>query len=110
MAQCVHPAGFVSRRGFFKMVVVGAGAACLASGAETAWAAEGDASGYPSQVKIAVMSDLHYFSPTLWSDCPDYTTAENSDRKMFKESAAIFDAALASVVAAQPDVVLVPAT
>lgn len=108
MAQRVHPAGSVSRRGFFKMVVVGAGAACLASGAETAWAAEGDASGYPSQVKIAVMSDLHYFSPTLWSDCPDYTTAENSDRKMFKESAAILDAALASVVAAQPDVVLVP--
>ncbi len=108
MGDIVNPAGCVSRRGFFKMALVGAGAVCLASDAGLAWATTDEAAALLGQLKVAIMSDLHYFSPSLWSDCPDYTTAENSDRKMFKESAAILDAALASIVAARPDVVLVP--
>ena len=105
MSQIARAADSVSRRSFFKIVIAGAGAACLAGGSAKAWAAE---TPLPKPVKIAIMSDLHYFSTSLWSDCPDYTTAENSDRKMFKESGAILDAALASIVAARPDIVIVP--
>lgn len=105
MSLTARTAASVSRRSFFKIVIAGAGAVCLAGGTTKAWAAE---TPLPKPVKIAVMSDLHYFSPSLWSDCPDYTTAENSDRKMFKESGAILDAALASIVAARPDIVIAP--
>ncbi len=108
MSHSVRNASTVSRRNFFKLMVVGAGSACLAANAPSAWAASEQPGSLSKKVTIAIMSDLHYFSPSLWSECPDYTTAENSDRKMFKESAAILDAALASIVAAKPDVVLVP--
>lgn len=105
MGHIARTASSMSRRGFVKIAIAGVGAAYLAGNASRAWASEEK---LPSQVKFAVMSDLHYFSPSLWSDCADYTTAENSDRKMFKESAAILDAALANIVAAKPDIVFVP--
>ena len=105
MGHIARTASSISRRGFVKIAIAGVGAAYLAGNASRAWASEEK---LPDQVKFAVMSDLHYFSPSLWSDCADYTTAENSDRKMFKESAAILDAALANIVAAKPDIVFVP--
>ena len=99
--------GGVSRRSFLKLSIAMGGAAAIAASApETARAAEDQA--YPDSFTFAVMSDVHLFSPDLWSDCPDYTTAENSDRKMFRESSDILDKALADVVAAKPDMVLVP--
>lgn len=105
MGQIARTANSMSRRGFVKIAIAGVGAAYLAGNASKAWASEEK---LPNQVKFAVMSDLHYFSPSLWSDCADYTTAENSDRKMFKESAAILDAALASIVSSKPDIVFIP--
>ncbi|MDO4428240.1 MAG: metallophosphoesterase [Atopobiaceae bacterium] len=100
--------GGVSRRSFLKLSIAMGGAAAIAASApETARAAE-DGATYPEKLTFAVMSDVHLFSPDLWSDCPDYTTAENSDRKMFRESSDILDKALADVVAAKPDMVLVP--
>lgn len=52
------------------------------------------------------LSDVHYFSQKLYADCGDFTIAENSDRKMFRESGAIVDKALAEIVAYQPDLVI----
>ena len=61
---------------------------------------------YPNQIKIVHLSDVHYFSQKLYADCGDFTIAENSDRKMFRESGAIVDKALAEIVAYQPDLVI----
>lgn len=100
--------GGVSRRSFLKLSIAMGGAAAIAASApDTARAVE-DGMTYPEKFTFAVMSDVHLFAPELWSDCPDYTTAENSDRKMFRESSDILDKALADVVAAKPDMVLVP--
>ena len=104
------PQQTISRRNFVRFSVVGAGvaaAACSMSPAEAAAEMAGSGADYPQQIKIAHLSDLHYFSKSLWSDCEDFTIAENSDRKMFKESGAIIDKALAEIVAFQPDLVLV---
>lgn len=101
-----QPRGGLSRRSFLKLVIAAGGASAAAGSLvpETAHAEEA----YPERFTFAVMSDVHLFAPELWSDCPDYTTAENSDRKMFRESSDILDKALADVVAAKPDMVLVP--
>ena len=102
----------VSRRSFLKFSVALGGAAAVAGAAGTsqAYASEAaSASSYPAKpVKFAVMSDTHYFSPNLWSDCPDYTVALNSDRKMFNESRAILKKALDDVVANECQLVLIP--
>lgn len=100
----------VSRRGFFGLSIA-LGAAALAQAAPDEAHAETapTSSSYPEQpVTFCIMSDLHYFAPELWSDCADYTQAENSDRKMFRESSSILAKALADVVAAKPDIVFVP--
>ena len=102
----------VTRRGFLRLVLAGSGlftgaAASRAFAAKPAFAATAAANDYPKQLKIAHLTDIHYFSPKLYSDCPDFTLAENSDRKMFKESAAIADKALADIVADQPDLIVV---
>ncbi len=55
-----------------------------------------------------VMSDTHYFDPSLWSDCADYTTAVNSDRKMFSESRGILKRAIDLVRQNRSDAVLIP--
>lgn len=102
-AQGNHSSGWgVSRRSFLKLsVALGGGAATIATSApETAHAAENEVA-YPEKFTFAVMSYVQLFSPDLWSDCPDYTTAENSDRKMFRESSDILDKA-------KPDMALVP--
>lgn len=58
-------------------------------------------------LKIAVMSDDHYLSPSMIRDTADYTTALNSDRKMFAESDAILRTILDAVRQDKPDVLLI---
>lgn len=99
----------ISRRNFVRFSVVGAGATAVAMSADPyEAAAETIEAGtdYPNQIKIVHLSDVHYFSQKLYADCGDFTIAENSDRKMFRESGAIVDKALAEIVAFQPDLVI----
>lgn len=107
----------MSRRSFLRITLAGSGlltgaAAAEALSAQTAFADSADAAtvgadDYPEQLKIAHLTDIHYFSKDLWSDCADFTVAENSDRKMFKESGAILDKALADLVDYKPDLIVV---
>lgn len=99
----------ISRRNFVRFSVVGAGATAVAMSADPyEAAAETIEAGtdYPNQIKIVHLSDVHYFSQKLYADCGDFTIAENSDRKLFRESGAIVDKALAEIVAYQPDLVI----
>lgn len=61
-----------------------------------------------NELKVAVISDVHVIPPSMWDDNPDSAAAVASDRKMFAESAAILDAAIADIIAQAPDVVLIP--
>ena len=58
-------------------------------------------------LRIAVMSDLHYFSPDMIADTADFEHALNSDRKLLKESSAILNEMLEQVRADKPDILLV---
>lgn len=73
-------------------------------------AAPGDADGNAAgdaDIKIAVLSDTHYYPLTYVSDCEDYETYVGGDPKMLEESGSILDAALDMVRQDQPDVLLV---
>ena len=107
MDRSSNALGF-SRRSFLKLVIAAGGTAAAVSFPSRAYAEEAEASDYPEKFTFAVMSDIHLFAPELYSDCPDYTTAENSDRKMFRESADILEKALTDVVVAKPNMVIVP--
>ena len=72
-----------------------------------ALAAEDDGVKYDKCLKIAVLSDIHYMSPTMIKDTEDFTTALNSDRKMLSESDAINLELLDAVREDRPDVLLV---
>ncbi len=97
-----------SRRSFLKLAIAAGSTAAMAGALpREARAAEAQAV-YPENFTFAIMSDIHYFSPSLYGDNADYTTAENSDRKMFRESSDILDKALADIVAAKPNMVIVP--
>lgn len=58
-------------------------------------------------LRIAVMSDLHYFSPDMIADTADFEHALNSDRKLLKESSAILYEKFEQVRADKPDILLV---
>lgn len=58
-------------------------------------------------LKIAVLADLHYLSPALIADTPDYTEHRNSDRKMYNEGDAFLRAALKRLAKHAPDVLLI---
>lgn len=58
-------------------------------------------------LKIAVMSDTHYLSPTMVKNTQDYTDALNSDRKFFSESSYVNLKLLEAVREDKPDVLLV---
>lgn len=62
--------------------------------------------GWDSTLKIAVMSDSHYLSPTMICAGEDYTNDLNSDRKMLTESSAIIDKMLEAVEQDVPDVLM----
>lgn len=110
--QHVNGSMDISRRNFVKLTFTGVAAAAAAASPVQAFAAQ-DASGavdnsqYPKEYKIAILSDIHYMSHTLFGENSDFERAENSDRKMFRESADILCAALREVVEAEPDLVIV---
>lgn len=58
-------------------------------------------------LRIAVMSDLHYLSPDMIADTADFEHALNSDRKLLKESSAILHEKFEQVRADKPDILLV---
>ena len=58
-------------------------------------------------LKIAVMSDTHYLSPSMIKDTQDYTDALNSDRKILTESSYVNLELLDAVREDKPDVLLV---
>ncbi len=59
--------------------------------------------------RIAVFSDPHYMHPGLViSDGAAFQTYLAQDRKLLKESAAILESALTGILAARPDIVLIP--
>lgn len=58
-------------------------------------------------LRIAVMSDLHYLSPDMIADTEDFEHAFNSDRKLLKESSAILNEMFEQVRADKPDILLV---
>lgn len=58
-------------------------------------------------LRIAVMSDLHYLSPDMIADTADFEHALNSDRKLLKESSAILHEMFEQVRADKPDILLV---
>lgn len=58
-------------------------------------------------LRIAVMSDLHYLSPDMIADTEDFEHAFNSDRKLLKESSSVLHEMLECVRADKPDILLV---
>ncbi len=66
-----------------------------------------DSSSDSIDLKIAVMSDTHYLSPTMIKDTQDYTDALNSDRKILTESSYVNLKLLEAVREDKPDVLLV---
>lgn len=58
-------------------------------------------------LRIAVMSDLHYLSPDMIADTEDFEHALNSDRKLLKESSSVLHEMLERVRADKPDILLV---
>ena len=58
-------------------------------------------------LRIAVMSDLHYFSPDMIRDTADFEHALNSDRKLLKEGSAVLHEMFDRVRADKPDILLV---
>ena len=58
-------------------------------------------------LRIAVMSDLHYLSPDMIAGTEDFEHALNSDRKLLKESSAILYEKFEQVRADKPDILLV---
>ena len=57
-------------------------------------------------LRIAVMSDLHYLSPDMIADTEDFEHAFNSDRKLLKESSSVLHEMLERVRADKPDILL----
>lgn len=58
-------------------------------------------------VKIAVVSDTHYYPLNYVSDCDDYKAYVGGDPKMLEESGSIIDAAFAMAKADRPDLLLI---
>ena len=58
-------------------------------------------------LRIAVMSDLHYLSPDMIADTEDFEHAFNSDRKLLKEGSSVLHEMLERVRADKPDILLV---
>ena len=72
-----------------------------------ALAAGGQEGSIRDEVRIAVLSDMHYYPVNFVSDCADYTTYVGGDPKMLEESGSIADAALEMVREDAPDVLVV---
>lgn len=59
------------------------------------------------EIRIAVLSDTHYYPLNYVSDCEDYRTYVGGDPKMLEESGSILDAALQMVREDAPDILVV---
>lgn len=100
------PCKGMDRREFMKITVAGAGAVaatmvlggCGASGS----------SQQPTSTNFAVISDLHYYDPTLGTTSTEFVAYVASDRKMIAQSQELLNAAVAAILAKKPDFVLVP--
>ncbi len=96
----------INRREFIKITVAGVGAvtatmALGGCGSDSQPAA-------PTSANFAVMSDLHYYDPTLGTKSADFLEYVAGDRKMIAESQELLNAAVADIMARKPDFVLVP--
>lgn len=61
------------------------------------------------RAKIMVISDPHYFEPSLLiNDGPAFQTYLAHDRKLIAESHALLEASVASIIAEKPDMLLIP--
>ncbi|MFW5663054.1 MAG: metallophosphoesterase family protein [Bacteroidota bacterium] len=60
------------------------------------------------EMKIAVFTDPHYFSPSLGTSGAAFEQYLAMDRKLIAESQAILEATVAAIIADKPDVVIVP--
>lgn len=60
-----------------------------------------------NELRIAVLSDTHYYPVNFVSDCADYETYVGGDPKMLEESGSILDAALDMVRQDAPDILIV---
>lgn len=98
----------LNRRSFLKLVIAAGGTAAAASALPATASAADVPTSYPQKFTFAIMSDVHYLSPNLIAQNAAYEIAENSDRKMFSESADILNRALEVVVEQAPDMVIVP--
>ncbi|MBK1689246.1 metallophosphoesterase family protein [Rubrivivax gelatinosus] len=58
-------------------------------------------------LRLAVLSDVHLYDSTTLGTSSELDAYLLQDRKMIKESVEIFDAALAAIVAAKPDALLI---
>lgn len=64
-----------------------------------------DASVHP--VKIAVLSDIHYYDPSLGTTGSAFETELSSDRKMLRESKAIFEESLKQIKQSDSGILLI---
>lgn len=62
----------------------------------------------PEATKISVISDPHYFSPSLGTNGTAFEAYLASDRKMIAESDAILQSAIEIVKSESPDILLIP--
>lgn len=62
---------------------------------------------YPD-LKIAVISDLHYYDTSLGATGEAFEKYLSEDRKLLVESAEILETALAMIIAEKPDILLIP--
>ena len=80
--------------------------AALLTGSAVSAAAASPA-GQEESLKIAVLSDTHYLSPSLIKNTADFQEHRNSDRKMFAEGSAFLTALLDTIRQDDPDVLLI---
>lgn len=67
----------------------------------------GGSGGDDGPVHLAVLSDVHLYDSSALGTSSELDAYLLQDRKMIKESVEIFDAALAAIVATQPDALLI---
>lgn len=62
---------------------------------------------YPD-ARFAVISDLHYYDPSLGTTGPSFEACLNSDRKLLRDSPDLLNLAIDDIIASEVEFVLVP--
>jgi hypothetical protein len=91
----------IDRREFMKITIAGAGAMILGG-------CSSGSSQQPTSANFAVMSDLHYYDPTLGTTSTEFLAYVAGDRKMIAQSQELLNAAVAGILSNKPEFVLVP--